>query len=748
MKTILCLVCVLAALGTDAQSHREKRLEEQRFAEKSKKQNDKIVEESKKPEAKAEEVTTAKKKVKTIFSEDADFLISESPAAFKNESAVILCQKSDNAYSFTQSDACFAETNRRRIILLDKSSLKEYSTIRFTQSPDAEFELRVIKPGGAKAVFTLNDAIMEDQTEKLNNPSYAANFYAEPKDYKLAIPDLEIGDIIDYTTIETTKRRMDYNKIDGKTVILFPPNIVPLTNKYPIAKQKFIFSLDPKYSFSFKAMQGSPAIARIDSSANKVTYSLSDSMRQRTENERWDFPLRSGPVIKYQVIFAESVKNMPFLLGAPNKITQSVTKEEMAEKIKNLYFYYKKQNPVHTSAVLENMRRSSLRSKENEKIVSQLYYHMRYLLTKPNLNLSDNELMFIFIDCLKKYDIESEILVTASRKISTLDHLLLTPEMMVFLKVNGRYIFPPSGNSHLYEVPSDFIGQEAIRLGTIKEDAEKIQFDKFVIPVSAPEENMNIETMEISASPEFERMRMKHKTVSKGLVRFYVDVHAMSALDFETEDCLMLGIDPPVSKNALRGRHADKVEENARRQSQEKAQEKKQFLENLKKDLEEDYKDVGEVDSALVISGGRTHDSSSLICYAEYSVGDVFKKIGPNYSVALGMMVGKQAELKEEEIRRQRPVFIDFPKTFQYHIKFQVPQGYTAEGLESMNMNVSNKAGSFVSDVKLEGGAVVIDAKKIYKVCVSPIEDWDLYRAFLDAAYNFTQKKIILKKKG
>jgi hypothetical protein len=72
--------------------------------------------------------------------------------------------------------------------------------------------------------------------------------------------------------------------------------------------------------------------------------------------------------------------------------------------------------------------------------------------------------------------------------------------------------------------------------------------------------------------------------------------------------------------------------------------------------------------------------------------------------------------------------------------------GYTVDGLQELNYNVDNESGSFVSSAKMDGNKLVFSTQKIYKKNYDKKEQWPNYVAFLEAAYRFTQAKVVLKK--
>ncbi|HRF16642.1 MAG TPA: hypothetical protein PK977_00690, partial [Chitinophagaceae bacterium] len=79
-------------------------------------------------------------------------------------------------------------------------------------------------------------------------------------------------------------------------------------------------------------------------------------------------------------------------------------------------------------------------------------------------------------------------------------------------------------------------------------------------------------------------------------------------------------------------------------------------------------------------------------------------------------------------------------------ISFTIPDGYKAVGIQNLNMNIDNETGTFAVQASVEGNTLSILVKKLYKQVTVKKEDWPKLLEMLDAAFNFSQKKILLKK--
>jgi len=87
-----------------------------------------------------------------------------------------------------------------------------------------------------------------------------------------------------------------------------------------------------------------------------------------------------------------------------------------------------------------------------------------------------------------------------------------------------------------------------------------------------------------------------------------------------------------------------------------------------------------------------------------------------------------------------------FPRSLRNVISFTIPDGYKAVGIQNLNMNIDNETGTFAVQASVEGNTLSILVKKLYKQVTVKKEDWPKLLEMLDAAFNFSQKKILLKK--
>ena len=167
------------------------------------------------------------------------------------------------------------------------------------------------------------------------------------------------------------------------------------------------------------------------------------------------------------------------------------------------------------------------------------------------------------------------------------------------------------------------------------------------------------------------------------------------------------------------------------------------FEEDAKKEF-----DLDKYENFDLINDGRYGDSAMLKYKERFTVKKLLSKAGRNYVFEVGKLIGGQIKLEQTELTtRQSDIWLPFARTIENIITINIPAGYTVDGLQDLKFNVDNESGSFVSDTKLENDKLIISTKKIYKKNFDKKELWPNYVAFLEAAYKFSQAKIVLRKK-
>ncbi len=155
---------------------------------------------------------------------------------------------------------------------------------------------------------------------------------------------------------------------------------------------------------------------------------------------------------------------------------------------------------------------------------------------------------------------------------------------------------------------------------------------------------------------------------------------------------------------------------------------------------------VASYDKFELLQTGLWEDKPVLQYQDEFTAEGVLATNDPNYLLDAGKLISKQVDLQKEEITRKDDIYMPYARSFIYTITVTIPQGYEVKGLENFTNNVVNTTGGFVSSASVSGNTLTISARKFYNQNYEKAAEWPNMVAFIEAAYHFTQQKLLIKK--
>jgi hypothetical protein len=218
------------------------------------------------------------------------------------------------------------------------------------------------------------------------------------------------------------------------------------------------------------------------------------------------------------------------------------------------------------------------------------------------------------------------------------------------------------------------------------------------------------------------------------------------AHDYLEDDYTYFSKDDFFDRAVIKRKDKERVQNLLKEQDEKNRKRQKEiFQKEAEQEFEKEFKSY---DSFEFINLGRwTNDSINSFSYKEtFTLDGVTKKAGKNHILNIGFFIGGQVALQEDEMEREYNVYMSYPRSFYNTISFEIPEGYTVEGLENLQKNIVNDAGNFVSSAEVDGNNLIVKTAKIYHHNFEKKEDWQKMVDFLEAGYQFTQEKILLKK--
>lgn len=124
----------------------------------------------------------------------------------------------------------------------------------------------------------------------------------------------------------------------------------------------------------------------------------------------------------------------------------------------------------------------------------------------------------------------------------------------------------------------------------------------------------------------------------------------------------------------------------------------------------------------------------------------LIESAGNNYLFKVGSLIGQQFNLYDKETR-QSDIEIDHLHSYTRTIEFTIPEGYTAENLDSLNMSVHDegKTLGFESSYVKKGSVVTVTVKEYYNQLFYKKSEYPIFRKVINAAADFNKITIVLK---
>jgi len=682
--------------------------------------------------------------------------VTEVPKKWTNESAVILYKNENYDFHKFGKNVTYTSSIRQRIKLLDKAAVEEFSEFAFKKrfrSDKGRFSwkekgnnyigVKIVKPNGAEIEIDVEEESVEVDGET-----------------KVAIANLEIGDIIDYYF---------YRLEPFKTTYAFGFNPVEtyLGEEYPVVDFKLFFETENDFFINFNSFNGAPKLTEIPTEKRSIRrYELVASDIEKIQSTRWSYPLLELPSYKFQVYFARSGKfedrALAFLPEKEDIIKTSVSKDEVLELYDNRF------KPDGDVGDVKRFFKKKTFANDAEKVTEAYYFMRHYYLTRfveamivkdaeimsyPFMNYGNpvfiqNQKQFVrhFTEFLKREKIKYEIVVAKKRYDGSIDDLLIEKNVNVLIKVKTAtplYAELFSIHTNINEFSPLIEGTDVYLLSPTRNRIDVIEKGK--LPVSRHLDNETKKDITVSLNDDFSGMNLTSVNSYKGHSKKDEQYERLMFTDYVTEDYSKY---ETASFIELIKRKKDKIRYKKELDAvaeKIKAKQVERFEKSAKAEFQ--VEDIEDYTYEINETGRYALDSYLKFTESFKIKNALIKKAGPNYILEIGKLIGGQIDLEEKERQRTSNIYTTNARSFNYNITLNIPEGYTVNGLDKLNKTIDNETGAFISSAKVEGNQLIISTSKQYKHNFEPNTNWSKMIAFLDEANQFTNEKILLKKK-
>ncbi|HET9057316.1 MAG TPA: hypothetical protein VFN30_10780 [Chitinophagaceae bacterium] len=699
--------------------------------------------------------------------DDPDFKPNSIPDKWKTEAGVIIAQKTTMLYDKKgelgktlfrtfflnigpTGKIIILERERRKIMLNDKFSVDLFSEIYFRLGDANDgFGARVIHKEGKIEEVDLTKAV---KVEDINDVPGRFRSYTEKGGwgrfynkntgfYKVPVASLQPGDIIEYAY-------QVFNNIEGlgtTQFIEFNPVYFTCNREFSVMKQKFEVQTDNSTFLNSKSINGAPEFKEVTGSEYN-TYQWQDADREVVKDTRFVNEYLVLPLVKFQVVYSTKEDAANLFIGNRGELKTSISPDELARKVNNIYNRYKNGSSIYyffkkySTDNIENrvnriLKDVNAETQKDDKYIETLYYVFRHVAAY-NDGVHSSYFAYLFKKKLEQRKITCDLVITALNTVTELKDVIFKEELEWLVMVKNKFIFNFTPYSNVYDLSVYGQGNKAYLISPGKTPVAR----EIIIPVSKAEDNVSDFQIDASFDGAIENLTVTNTRTFKNNSKADNSPIALAYTNAFEDDYKNYNGSSDITNLSDK-----QLEEYYRIKTEEQKNWKTQKPALMKKQIEAEFTNVAKYSYFRLISDGRSVKKPELKYTENYVLGNFTKKAGKALLIPIPSLIEGQLQVKQDERKRKYDIDVRYPKILTWTINFSIPQGYNADGLEDLNTNISNETGSFISLAKIENGRVIISVRKTYLQKKYTKEQWPKLLEWIDAAYNFSQKKIALK---
>lgn len=662
------------------------------------------------------------------------------------------------------------ETVREIVKVNDKSAVEDYSEMSFTRvaktsgfftrSKETTFVgVRIFKSNGQIKEINADDIVLTKDESK-------------EKQAKIAIPDLQVGDIIDYFIASSQELTNDFS-VKSYSILLF--------DDAPVLSYSFHGQLGKKFAIDYRSYNGAPDLQVSKNEDRDIVIDVVKKNMPAFETSLWIAPALQLPLIRMNISLGYRGLGSKYVGSSkPGEVNKNKETEEVMESLSNRFAqkfhdnYFMKVNRGQFDEVVSDAKKMAKKAGLNysnmsdEEKAAQLYYTLRF--TKL-LNFDIDELqrsvnsgkysfdgLAFFLNCIcKAADLDPTILVSTPRngfrmkEVMDIDDFVTSAYLPAIKKVfsietifDVPFYVPESIDGNKNSSSINLKNRTAVMsMNAINKMAEV--GPGYKIPASDAASNAHIDQLVLSVTPGQDNLAVQRKSIIKGYYKSPLQRDLVLYEDYYESERKVMGEEMGL---------IEKLEDN--KKSRKYVDEVKSAFQEARKNQKDAFKEeaenwfeveIADLKDYKIENLGVRHSSPDFTYSSSFNMGGIVKKAGNNMIVEIGKIQGKPLSIKPEQRKRDLDIFMAFPRSIEYQIKLKIPDGYTAEGVEALNKNVANETGSFNVEANVKDQTINIWIKKNYLHANETAANWNKILEFVDAASEWSNAKILLKKK-
>lgn len=618
------------------------------------------------------------------------------------------------------------EIDRAMVKIIEPSALENFSTfsVKAPVSHDIRgftiasitpaFGARIIRPDG-----TVEDV---DMTEALPVTIGKKGTDAE---YKIAIPGLEPGMILDYFFYK--EYFLDEQSMPWINFDYF--------KSYPTKDLMLDIKVSTDFALEYSPYNGAPDFVRekttdgfnhlwvrladVDAIEQSAIYYSEARQMPHTDIYILNNTARLGFVPKSARPGGVRIITYPQLI---NDIANTVTAEKYPDKTIG-----------EAESIVKSWKKKHPQASERE-IVDAAYIAMNFASIKHKERLNDLRFSKSFSKLLENLSVTlpGRVAVTSPRSKVPVDRLIHFSDATYFVTVGDSCYFASLDLLAPGEIPGGYDTEQAFRFERVPylENLHTVT-QPFLVPRSTTKDN-SLETMtDMSLDPDNTESMIAATTINmKGVPK--IMIKGTVTIDEVFAEWARF-LDQKVMKRVSETDPLEDAEE-----------QRKEILERAKMVWNTDNPTV---ESYEISSLGCTPDNHTATFVINGKVPGVTSTAGNEVLVNIGKFTGKQQEVTGPNRRRDISIVRTCAEQFRHILNFKIPEGYEVvpESVTSLNKTIASANASFNVETAIGDGVVTVRVVERHPCTLAPATAWPDILRVLDAASEFSSATIVLR---
>lgn len=638
-------------------------------------------------------------------------------------------------------------TRRSMVKLLDQSAVSHFSEFEFGGPSvrrdygiilDAKIEnafgARVHKPDGSVVEIDPATALEVSDGKK----------GGKDKSFKIAIPSLEVGDVIEYFYYsEYTKERGDICGLD-----------IEISDRYPVMARLISGKFEPKLTAEFYSYNGAPQVLGVREN-DCIKAEMRCNNVPAVSFSKFLYSERQLPFVRLNVLNNYELAGENYFkasttrgFGFYNNVTQLPiiieAKENIAFIAELLYKPTRPISPIPSKAL--KMTKNYIKehpSASSREIADAAYLAMRYCnyTADEEDRIGSPFLLAMFMnDLVRNLDLFPEEttgigIINSRSEVPTSELSGWNQSNFVACAGDSVYMMYPGYNIAPGEMRGEFQGESGQSfLGTLRKTTRESPVKNFEIPNRKFAGNYVKTELTVAISGDDPgaldvsrnvRLGGSAKDLGEDLVDRAEWIRGVEEfLGLDKKPYQIKGYDAKERENELRKTLMDECE----------------AVTGARPDSVVDYS---------ILERGFLPGRDEMKYTTTNRFSGLVEDLGGDLSVTLGRLAGHVDKLDGSE--RERLLDAMLPTAFQntHLLTFKVPQGYKVDptSLADFSRNVVNPLGVFNVNANVnEAGDVEVQCVLRVKRATVPLQAWPLLRDLYDAGSQFADAAIVLVK--